>query len=122
MKKTIFGKDSAVSLTDSPENRSESHVALPDDFVSHSDMDVNDLDGLGWLDEELPNLSTVSHYHFDLEQEFDIRRYLDILADKTSGPGPVQAAGPASIGMPTSMVDKSCHASTVAPEASAWDT
>ena len=59
--------------------------------------------------------------HSSLNQ-LDIRRYLDILADKTSGPGPVQAAGPASIGMPTSMVDKSCHASTVAPEASAWDT
>jgi hypothetical protein len=85
-------------------------------------MEVNDVDGLGWLDEEHPNLSTVSHHHFDLEQEFDIRRYLDILADEASRHGFVQAARLSSISMPTSMVDKGGNASTVAPEASAWDT
>jgi hypothetical protein len=117
--KTFFPQFTDVPMT--PDN--EPQVALLDDSVSWSDMDVNDVDGLGWLNEELPNLSTVSHYSFDLEQEFDIRRYLDILADNASGSGPSQAVGPASIGsMPTSMVDKSCNASTVAPEASAWDT
>ena len=79
-------------------------------------MEVNDVDGLGWLNEELLNLLTASHHHFDLEQEFDIRRYV-------SQPGPVRAAGHSGIGtIPTSTVDKSENASTVAPEASAWDT
>jgi len=117
MKKTIFGKDNTTSDND---------VASPPGnlvSVSSSDMEVNDVEGLGWLNEELPNLSTASHHHFDLEQEFDIRRYLDILADEVSRPGPVRAAGPSGIGtIPTSTVDKSGNASTVAPEASAWDT
>jgi len=102
MKKTIFGKDNTTSDND---------VASPPgnlDSVSSSDMEVNDVDGL--------NLLTASHHHFDLEQEFDIRRYV-------SQPGPVRAAGHSGIGtIPTSTVDKSENASTVAPEASAWDT
>lgn len=82
-------------------------------------MDVSDTDGLRWLDEELPNLSTASHYQFDLEQEFDVKRYLDILADEASGLRPVLATGPTI--STTSKVDKSDNASTVAPDTSAWD-
>ena len=124
MKKTIFGKNSTTSaqLPITPGNEPQVPLAT-EDTVSPSDMDINNPGGLAWLDGELPNLSTVSHYQFDLEQEFDIKRYLDILADEASGPrqaGP--ATGPASISMSTSKVDKSGNASTVAPEASAWDT
>ncbi len=119
MKKTIFGSEATTITTQSsitPRNEPQAS----DDSVSPSDMNVSDPDGLRWLDEELPNLSTASHYQFDLEQEFDVKRYLDILADEANGLRPVPATGPTSIST-TSKVDKSDNASTVAPDTSAWD-
>ena len=125
MKQTIFGKDSsALTSTPLPISDDEPQVALATgEPIPPSDMEVSDPNGLGWLDEELPNLSTVSHYQFDLEQEFDVRRYLDILADEASGPTPVRV-GSVTGSTSTSKVDKSgnASASTVAPAASEWDT
>jgi hypothetical protein len=71
------------------------------------------------LQDDLPDLSTVSHYKFDLELEFDIKWYLDILADEASGT--VQFTSISSLPASNPMVDKTGNASTVAPEASAWD-
>ncbi|KAJ7930995.1 hypothetical protein B0H13DRAFT_1492888, partial [Mycena leptocephala] len=38
-------------------------------------------DGPSWLDDGLPDLRNASNRQFDLAAEFDIRQYLDILAD-----------------------------------------
>jgi len=115
MKKTIFGAEGTEIM-------SANKPQETDGSVSPSDMNVGDPDGLQWLDEELPDLSTVSHYQFDLEQEFDIKRYLDILADEVCGLHPVPAAGPTSLSVSvSSKVDRSGNASTVAPDTSAWD-
>ncbi|KAJ7806364.1 hypothetical protein B0H13DRAFT_1612896, partial [Mycena leptocephala] len=42
-------------------------------------------DGLSWLDGGLPDLRSTSNRQFDLAAEFDIRQYLDILADSVEG-------------------------------------
>lgn len=39
-------------------------------------------DGLNWLDEGHPDLRSSTSTHFDLAAEFDIERYLHILADR----------------------------------------
>jgi uncharacterized phage infection (PIP) family protein YhgE len=70
MKKTIFGEDTSTTSTQLSDNEPETVALAAGDCVSPSDMDVNDTDGLGWLDGKLPNLSSVSHYQFDLKQEF----------------------------------------------------
>lgn len=57
-------------------------------------------DPLKWLDEGLPDLSGYNKHEFDLALQFDIQRYLDVLADsvsdfqKTSDKGGVQRKGP----------------------------
>jgi len=77
--------------------------------------------GLDWLDEGLPDLSSVSHHHFDLAKEFVISRYLDILADEVTSEGPRRNIAPVpSASRPESGVDKSNDASTVTPLASVW--
>jgi hypothetical protein len=45
-------------------------------------------DTLRWLDDGLPeDLSYAGHHAFDLETEFDVHHFLDILADEQAGPG-----------------------------------
>ena len=41
-------------------------------------------DPLKWLDDGLPDLSGYNNQEFDLAMQFDIRRYVDILADSVS--------------------------------------
>jgi hypothetical protein len=41
-------------------------------------------DPLKWLDDGLPDLSGFEHRYFDLAAEFDISRYIQILADSVS--------------------------------------
>ena len=41
-------------------------------------------DPLRWLDDGLPDLSGFEHRYFDLGAQFDISRYIDILADSVS--------------------------------------
>jgi hypothetical protein len=41
-------------------------------------------DPLRWLDDGLPDLSGFEHRYFDLAAQFDISRYIDILADSVS--------------------------------------
>jgi len=121
MKRTIFGgaasnngKKSSLGLLDAELDSSSAAVAT---------MDSDPEGRLDWLDEGLPDLSSVSHHHFDLAKEFDITRYLDILADEVTSEGPRRNIAPVpSASRPESGVDKSNDASTVAPLASAWAT
>lgn len=41
-------------------------------------------DPLKWLDDGLPDLSGYNKQEFDLAMQFDIRRYVDVLADSVS--------------------------------------
>ena len=41
-------------------------------------------DPLKWLDDGLPDLSGYNNREFDLAMQFDIRRYVDVLADSVS--------------------------------------
>ncbi len=41
-------------------------------------------DPLNWLDDGLPDLSVYNSREFDLAMQFDIRRYVDVLADSVS--------------------------------------
>ena len=73
MKKTIFGKeDVSDNHHDSPPNEQ----SVETNEVSSSNLVVAELDGLDWLNEDLPDLSTVSYHQFDLELDFDIKRYI----------------------------------------------
>ena len=118
MKRTIFGspinngKNSSLGLLDAELDSSSASIATTD----------SDLKGrLDWLDEGLPDLSSVSHHHFDLAKEFDISRYLNIFADEVTSEGPCHNIAPVpSASWPESGVDKSNDASTVAPLALAW--
>ena len=120
MKKTIFGNpikasnnEKGATILGQLELEGSSAVAT---------MDPKD--GLDWLDEGLPDLSSVSHHHFDLAKEFNISRYLNILADEVTIDVPRRNIAPmaSALSLPGSGVDKSSDASTVAPLPSAWAT
>ena len=95
---------------------SDSQLDGDSEVVAPSEMVINESDGLEWLNEDL---STVSHFQFDLELEFDIKRYLDILTDEGSGS---MVHSTTSIPASVPMVNKTGKASAAAPQASEWDT
>jgi len=80
--------------------------------------------GLAWLDGGLPCLTSVSHHHFDLANEFDISRYLDILADEATAEANSSLQGskaPSAGRLSKEVSQTSCDASTVVPAAGDWD-
>ena len=120
MKKTIF---------DNPIRRSNENNApvlshsQSDDVLEGSSIATTDPEGLDWLEEGLPDLSSVSHHHFNLAKEFNISRYLTILADEVNNEIPVRrniASMSLGLGSLLGKVDKLNDVSTVAPLASAW--
>jgi hypothetical protein len=121
MKKTIFGNPIKASNNEKNSTLGQLDAAAELDSGSAAVATMDPEDGLYWLDEGLPDLSSVSHHHFDLAKEFDISRYLNILADEVASEGPHRNIAPVpSASQPGSAVDKSSDASTVAPLASAW--
>jgi hypothetical protein len=62
---------------DSDSEGKSSEINTPSDPVE---------DPLKWLDDGLPELFGYNHREFDLALQFDIRRYVDILADSVSDP------------------------------------
>lgn len=74
--KTLSAKPvSDTSNEDSDSEDKNSKLSSPADPVE---------DPLKWLDEGLPDLSGFDNRDFDLALQFDIRRYVDILADSVS--------------------------------------
>lgn len=69
--------DPASEDLDSESEEKSSVVNTPSDPVE---------DPLKWLDDGLPDLFGYNHQEFDLALQFDIRRYVDILADSVSDP------------------------------------
>ena len=63
--------------SDSDSEGKRSEMNTPDDPVE---------DPLKWLDEGLPDLFGYNRNEFDLALQFDIQRYVDILADSVSDP------------------------------------
>ncbi|KAF9527167.1 hypothetical protein CPB83DRAFT_856482 [Crepidotus variabilis] len=97
------------------------------DGENRSQAETQDKHALSWLDEGLPDLRTVKHHQIDLEAEFDIKRYLDILADSPSSSTTASLAPSQDIHLKnttrsTPTVNKSKDASTVVLQASAWET
>ena len=111
MKKTIFGKE---DVGDNHHNSPPNEQSVETMEVSSSNLVVAEPDGLDWLNKDLPDLSTVSHHQFDLELEFDIKWYLDILADEATGVSITTFAS----AITTSKVDGTGSASTFIPEPS----
>ena len=123
MKKTIFGDPIRASTNEKSTPILEQLDAEPEGLSAVATMDPKE--GSDWLDEGLPDLSSVSHHHFDLAKEFDIHRYLDVLADEVASDAPRRNIAPMASALPSvprSGVDKSNDASTVTPLASAWAT
>jgi hypothetical protein len=65
-------KDANLASEYSDSETKSSEMSTPDDPVE---------DPLKWLDDGLPDLSGYSHHEFDLALQFDIHRYVDILAE-----------------------------------------
>ena len=62
MKKTIFGKE---DVGDNHHNSLPNEQSVKTVEVSSSNLVVAEPNGLDWLNEDLPDLSTVSHHQFD---------------------------------------------------------
>ncbi|KAF8879442.1 hypothetical protein CPB84DRAFT_1852114 [Gymnopilus junonius] len=74
--KTLSAKPvSDTSIEDSDSEDNDSKLNSPADPVE---------DPLKWLDDGLPDLSGFDNRNFDLALQYDIRRYVDILADSAS--------------------------------------
>lgn len=76
-------KEPEVEEVNSSNSESENSVASDDENLDPSNPDpTSKHDPLSWLDEGFPSdLSSDAQPHFLLEEIFDIRRYLEILAD-----------------------------------------
>jgi hypothetical protein len=77
---TLSVKNSPNPTSEDLDSESEgksSEMNIPSDPVE---------DPLKWLDDGLPELFGYNHQEFDLALQFDIRRYVDILADSVSDP------------------------------------
>jgi hypothetical protein len=76
--KTLSAKKNVnLASEDSDSEGKNSKMKTPSDPVQ---------DPLKWLDDRLPDLSRCSRRDFDLALQFDIRNYVDILADSVSDP------------------------------------
>jgi len=71
---------------------------------------------LKWLDEGLPDLSGYGHQEFDLALQFDIRRYIDILADVSDSQKTSESKEPETL--LTKL--KNTAANTLAPADEKW--
>ncbi|KAJ7746234.1 hypothetical protein B0H14DRAFT_3605957 [Mycena olivaceomarginata] len=78
-------------------------------------------DGLGWLDDGLPDLRSTSNRQFDLAAEFDIKQYLHILANSVEGVSEVSDAGK-SDRMEDGRRSLKAAADSVAPKEDEWNS
>jgi hypothetical protein len=76
-------------------------------------------DPLKWLDDSLPDLSGYNRQEFDLALQFDIRRYVDILADSVSDPRKTLDSRETATQMPHTKL-KETAANTLAPADEEW--
>lgn len=77
-------------------------------------------DPLRWLDEGLPDLSGFENRYFDLATQFDIARYVHILADSVSEPKDTE--GDIEVGRKSHQTQRSVEASALVPEDNEWAT
>ncbi|KAJ7756406.1 hypothetical protein DFH07DRAFT_742625 [Mycena maculata] len=78
-------------------------------------------DDLNWLNDGLPDLRSISAKEFDLASEFDIQKYLHILADSVRSPAknPNGAKLAREVTRDTGMGSKAA-AESVAPQEDEW--
>ncbi|KAJ7450603.1 hypothetical protein FB451DRAFT_1052135, partial [Mycena latifolia] len=113
IKATIHGKPQVLSPVEWTDSESETSPLRHHDPVK---------DGLSWLNDGLPDLRSSPTQHFDLAAEFDIARYLHVLADSIQEPGN-PANGDTVVREPLQNndgVNTKAAASTVAPKADEW--
>ncbi|KAJ7784004.1 hypothetical protein DFH07DRAFT_727926 [Mycena maculata] len=113
---TIHGKPDTSSGSSRNNKVVESEPETPE--LQHPDpMD----DGLNWLNDGLPDLRSISAKEFDLASEFDIQKYLHILADSVRGPAekPNGAKLAREVTRDTGMGSKAA-AESVAPQEDEW--
>jgi len=77
-------------------------------------------DPLKWLDDGLPDLSGFENRYFDLAAQFDIARYVQILADGVSDSEPEKATD--THPKPQGSSQKNVQASILVPKDSEWTT
>lgn len=75
-------------------------------------------DPLKWLDDGLPDLSRYNHQEFDLALQFDIRRYVDILANSVSDTQRASASREVAAQIHTKL--KETVANVLAPAEEEW--
>jgi hypothetical protein len=89
---TINWSDIRATIDGTPNTDKPSvHSKLPETTTFEPVDQMHD--GLSWLDDGLPDFRNTSNRQFDLAAEFDIRQYLDILADSVEGASEVSETG-----------------------------
>ncbi|KAJ7877234.1 hypothetical protein B0H14DRAFT_2342429, partial [Mycena olivaceomarginata] len=110
MRATIHGTSNVNQNTET----TDAEVLDPQDPVK---------DGLDWLNDGLPDLRTSSSSHFDLASEFDIEKYLHILADSIEGDGLTEDRNcDRERRKNTSTVSSKAAADSMTPKADEWES
>ena len=104
----------ASASEDSDSEGKSSEMNTPDDPVE---------DPLKWLDDGLPDLFGYNRKEFDLALQFDIQRYVEILADSVSDPRKASDSD-SRLGRETAQIPhtklKETAANTLAPADDEW--
>ncbi|KAJ7237403.1 hypothetical protein C8J57DRAFT_1568538 [Mycena rebaudengoi] len=116
IKETIHGKPNS--------GRKPVESEVPDSETSQLTHHDPVEDGLSWLNDGLPDLRTSNVDRFDLAAEFDIDKYLHILADSIKGPDKAYKGVPLN-NSPTSSTgggNSKVAADSVVPKADEWSS
>ena len=100
--------------------REDGDLAEDDKFSGTNAVDPEN-DPMTWLDNGLPDFSGSQHAYFDLQTQFDISRYIGVLADSVSDGSKATLADPGQDHMAKTSLD-CLDAGILAPEDGEWTT
>ena len=121
---TINWRDIKADIKHSPMSakkpREDGDIAEDDKSSGTNPVDPEN-DPMAWLDDGLPDLSGSQHAYFDLQAQFDISRYIGVLADSVSDSSKATSANPGQDHMAKTSLD-GVDAGILAPEEGEWTT
>lgn len=124
MKKTFFDADFVEGSRMPPVDVSDSAGVAS---ASSLELENDNLRKLPWIDDDLQerDLVGVAHHQFDLAEQFDLDRYIDILADEAIDASTSKTQDSRSSTRSNVREDMASYrkkdASTVLPSASEWE-
>lgn len=121
---TINWRDIQADIKHPPMSRKkpgEDDDIAEDDKPSGTNTVDPENDPMAWLDDGLPDLSGSQHAYFDLQTQFDISRYIGVLADSVSDGSKTTSTNPGQDHTAKTSLD-SVDAGILAPEEGEWTT